>query len=204
MAYVWLSLAVAADAEMNAGERERAARFRRSLERILDRLEVARARQMVNDWRAAWDTRPAVPPSPPASIPAATTVIPFTPGQPIYVDAWVNGRTRARLVLDTGADSTVIAPGVLDATDASIAGHTTLLGVTGQATVGIHAGRESYRTRDAAVLGRTLSASSAASSVRATSASVCDRDMYIFCVFLTTPRLMSSVVKARASAPSAF
>lgn len=137
MAYVWLSLAVAADAGMNAGERERAARFRRSLDRMLDPLEVARARQMVHDWRAAWDTRPAVPASPPASIPAAT-VIPFTPGQPIYVDARVNGRTPARLVLDTGADSTVIAPGVLDAADASITGHTTLLGVTGQATVGIH------------------------------------------------------------------
>ena len=50
----------------------------------------------------------------------------------------------------------------------------------------------------------TFSASSQASSVRATSASVWARDMYIFWVFFTTPRLISSVVKVRARAPSAF
>jgi len=66
------------------------------------------------------------------------TVIPFTPGRRIYVDARVNGRTPARLLLDTGADSTVIAPDVLNAAGASVTGRTILLGVTGQATVGIH------------------------------------------------------------------
>jgi predicted aspartyl protease len=140
--YVWLSLAVAGGAGMRADERERAMRFRRSLESILDPLEVARGRQLVGDWRPTWDSRPNLPARLPASIPAAAvpagTVIPFTSGQPIYVDARVNGRTPARLVLDTGADSTVIAPDVLNAADAAVTGHTTLLGVTGQASVGIH------------------------------------------------------------------
>jgi predicted aspartyl protease len=141
-AYVWLSLAVAGGSGINADERERAVRFRRSLERILDPLEIARGRELVRDWSPSWESRPTPPARTPASIPATTvptaTVIAFTPGQPIYVDARVNGRTPARLVLDTGADSTVIAPGVLSAADASVTGHTTLLGVTGQATVGVH------------------------------------------------------------------
>ena len=129
MSYVWLSLATAGDGGMSFHERERAIRFRRSLESILDPLEVARARQMVRDWSPTWEWRPSNP---------AATVIPFTPGQPIYVDARVNGRTPVRLVLDTGADSTVIALDVLNAAGASLMGHTTLLGVTGQAAVGIH------------------------------------------------------------------
>ena len=137
MSYVWLGLAVTGGAGMHADERERAARFRRSLESMLDPLEVARGRQMMRDWTPTRESRPVSPARPPASAPAAT-VIAFTPGQPIYVDARVNGRTPARLVLDTGADSTVIAPNVLNAADASVTGHTTLLGVTGQATVGVH------------------------------------------------------------------
>ncbi len=47
-----------------------------------------------------------------------TAIIRFTPGQPIYVDVRVNGRVPARLVLDTGADSTVIRPDVLRVADA--------------------------------------------------------------------------------------
>ncbi len=149
--YVWLGLAVAGGEGMQAHERERAIRFRRSLESILDPLEVARGRQMMRDWKptSEWRATPSAPPpgsipaaiaNPPAAtaIPTAATVIPFTPGRPIYVDARVNGRTPVRLVLDTGADSTVIAPDALSAAGASVAGRTTLLGVTGQAAVGIH------------------------------------------------------------------
>jgi Aspartyl protease len=137
MAYAWLSRALAGGAGLNADERDRAARLRRSLERILDPIEVARGRQMARDWTPTWEWRPTPAARPPESIPAVT-VIAFRPGHPIYVDARVNGRTPARLVLDTGADSTVIAPDVLNAAGASVTGQTTLLGVTGQATVGIH------------------------------------------------------------------
>jgi predicted aspartyl protease len=71
----------------------------------------------------------------------ATTVIPFTPGQAIYVDAHINGQTWARLVLDTGADSTILAPRVLEAAGVhrgTRRGTTTLRGVTGQATVEVY------------------------------------------------------------------
>ena len=145
--YVWLSLATAGVGEMSVRERERAIRFRRSLESILDPLEVARGRQMVREWQPIWEWRP-IPAAPPVeAIPVEAipvepipepTVIPFTPGRPIYVDARVNGRTPVRLVLDTGADSTVIALDMLNAAGASRMGYTTLVGVTGEATDGIH------------------------------------------------------------------
>jgi len=65
-------------------------------------------------------TRPQYQSSPPASEPAATTtlgttVIAFDPGRRIYVTARVNGQASARLMLDTGADRTVIAPRALSA-----------------------------------------------------------------------------------------
>jgi predicted aspartyl protease len=72
---------------------------------------------------------------------AALVVIPFTPGQAIYVDAHINGQTWARLVLDTGADSTILAPRVLEAAGVHGGGRrgtTTLRGVTGQATVEVY------------------------------------------------------------------
>jgi hypothetical protein len=47
-------------------------------------------------------------------------IIPFVPGQPIYVDAQVNDAIRARLILDTGADTTLIAPRLLRAAGASL------------------------------------------------------------------------------------
>jgi predicted aspartyl protease len=41
------------------------------------------------------------------------TIIEFTPGAPIFLTARVNGTADARLILDTGADRTVIAPRAL-------------------------------------------------------------------------------------------
>jgi predicted aspartyl protease len=63
--------------------------------------------------------------APPAGAPAAgpassQTVIAFQPGQRIYVTARVNGRASARLMLDTGADRTVIAPRALSAAGISL------------------------------------------------------------------------------------
>lgn len=50
-----------------------------------------------------------------SSAPAGGARIQFTPGQKIMVDARLNGRGPARLILDTGATSTLINPLVLSA-----------------------------------------------------------------------------------------
>jgi len=61
--------------------------------------------------------------------------IPFTPGQPIMVTARINGGGSANLMLDTGAQVTVINPQVLAALGVSMrnAQRSTLQGVTGSA-----------------------------------------------------------------------
>ena len=61
----------------------------------------------------------------------------FRAGERILVDALINGVTRAVLLLDTGADRTLIAPRLLEAAGASLAGATTgrMQGVTGSADV---------------------------------------------------------------------
>ncbi len=69
------------------------------------------------------------------------TVIPFTPGQRIYVEARVNDTAGARLILDTGADRTIISPWVLLAAgvrDRDLIGRTDIFGVTGSATVEVY------------------------------------------------------------------
>ncbi len=48
------------------------------------------------------------------------TVIRFTPGRHIVVDARVNGATSAKMILDTGAGKTLISPRVLAAAGASL------------------------------------------------------------------------------------
>jgi hypothetical protein len=49
------------------------------------------------------------------------TTIPYAPGQRIMVNATVNGTTSAQLLLDTGADRTMINPRVLAAAGVSLA-----------------------------------------------------------------------------------
>ena len=81
----------------------------------------------------------------PATVPVAAapgaggdTVIPFTPGQRIYVNARINGSGSARLILDTGADRTVIAPRALVAAGVSTRaprGTGQMRGATGTADV---------------------------------------------------------------------
>jgi Aspartyl protease len=66
--------------------------------------------------------------------PSGAAVSPFTPGKPIYVYALVygrNGHALARLLLDTGADSTMIKSVLLNVVDGAFAGHATVRGVTG-------------------------------------------------------------------------
>jgi predicted aspartyl protease len=73
--------------------------------------------------------------TPPAAPAASLAVIPFTPGKPIYVDARINGTENVRLLLDTGADGTIIASRILRAAGlAPRTGSATLRGVTGHAT----------------------------------------------------------------------
>jgi hypothetical protein len=68
---------------------------------------------------------PAGAPGAPGTGPRAAagtggTQIKFTPGSPIVVEALINGSTPTRLILDTGADRTVINPRVLAAAGASL------------------------------------------------------------------------------------
>jgi len=79
------------------------------------------------------------PTPPPAPEPPAPTIgrIQFTPGQPIMVSARINGGAAAELMLDTGAQRTVINPRVLEASGVSYrdAQRGSLRGVTGETQV---------------------------------------------------------------------
>lgn len=69
---------------------------------------------------------------------AGSTTIRYTPGQRIVVDAKINGGTSTRLLLDTGADTTLISPLVLSAAGASVIRGgtiTRIAGVTGNTEV---------------------------------------------------------------------
>ena len=77
----------------------------------------------------------AAPGTPSAS--GGTTIL-CRPGERILVEATVNGATEAVLLLDTGADRTLIAPHVLEAAGISLDTATTggrMQGVTGSADV---------------------------------------------------------------------
>jgi hypothetical protein len=65
--------------------------------------------------RLAVPRGPAQVPAEPAQGPAVagTTAIRFTPGAPILVEARINGSGPVTLVLDTGADQTMVAPAAL-------------------------------------------------------------------------------------------
>jgi predicted aspartyl protease len=52
--------------------------------------------------------------------PAGATVIKYTPGQRIMVDVKINGAFTAQLLLDTGADRTMISPRTLQAAGVAI------------------------------------------------------------------------------------
>lgn len=73
-----------------------------------------------------------------AAAPAAGVArIPFTPGQPIVVNARINGGGTTQLILDTGAQGTVISPTALAALGISYrnAVRGSIKGVTGDANV---------------------------------------------------------------------
>jgi hypothetical protein len=76
---------------------------------------------------------PGPPQAPPTPADAAGIVIPYT-GGPLVVDAWLNG-VPLRLVLDTGADRTLISPSAMARAGFDVAGGTPvrIRGVTGDA-----------------------------------------------------------------------
>jgi hypothetical protein len=82
---------------------------------------------------------PAVPETPAdgGAAPAGTARIPFTPGRPIMVNARINGSGTTQLILDTGAQGTVISPSALAALGVSYrnAARGSIRGVTGETNV---------------------------------------------------------------------
>jgi len=78
---------------------------------------------------------PAPPPGTAPETPkGAETVIRFTPGRHIVVNARVNGSASAKLILDTGAGSTLISPRVLVAAGVSLTRGTVAARTRGVAT----------------------------------------------------------------------
>jgi len=69
-----------------------------------------------------------------AASPRGNTVIRYTPGQPIMVNVRLNGSASAQLMMDTGADRTLISPRALAAAGVSLSrpiGSGQMHGVTG-------------------------------------------------------------------------
>lgn len=87
--------------------------------------------------RAQLLSLPPAPPAPPELKPSptnkGTTRIPFSPGSPVLVQARINGLGPITLILDTGAEATLISPSVLPRLGLSPenAPPITLKGVTG-------------------------------------------------------------------------
>ena len=73
----------------------------------------------------------------PSAAPTGVARIPFTPGQPIMVSAKINGGGTTQLILDTGAQGTLISPTALAAMGISYrdAVRGSIKGVTGDANV---------------------------------------------------------------------
>lgn len=78
--------------------------------------------------------RPAVATPQPSRRANADTTIRYAPGRPIVIDVVINGGTSARLIVDTGADGTMINPRTLTAAGVSLSaavGTGRVVGVTG-------------------------------------------------------------------------
>jgi predicted aspartyl protease len=84
---------------------------------------------------SAREPQPAASPVSPAASPTPGAVLPRPTGSPIMVDAQLNG-VALRLVLDTGADRTVISPAALTRAgiDATVGTPFRISGVTGSSS----------------------------------------------------------------------
>lgn len=71
------------------------------------------------------------------AVPSGVARIQFTPGRPIMVNARINGSGTTQLILDTGAQATVISPSALAALGVSYrnAARGAIRGVTGETSV---------------------------------------------------------------------
>jgi predicted aspartyl protease len=87
---------------------------------------------------SAREPQPAASPVSPAASPTTGTVVPLPTGAPIMVDALLNG-VQLRLVLDTGADRTVISPAALTRAGIDTSGGTPfrISGVTGSSSASL-------------------------------------------------------------------
>ncbi len=103
--------------------------YSEGLDSVPERFRAAATRLRVQ-------TAPTAGPAAPGD--GGDTVLQFAPGKPIYVTAKINGNASVRLILDTGADGTVIAERALVAagvsTKAAIASGK-IRGATGDAKV---------------------------------------------------------------------
>jgi predicted aspartyl protease len=63
---------------------------------------------------------PAAAAAPAPGKPSGAAVLKYTPGRPIMVDARINGSFTAKLLLDTGADRTLVSPRALTAAGVAI------------------------------------------------------------------------------------
>lgn len=102
----------------------------------VDRLENVPARHRATATSLGMRNAPTPSPTtePAAARPAGAAVIKYTPGQRIMVDVKINGGFSAQLLLDTGADRTLISPRTLVAAGVPIsrpAGTGTITGATG-------------------------------------------------------------------------
>ena len=87
---------------------------------------------------SAREAQPAASPVSPAASPSSGAVVALPTGSPIMVDALLNG-VRLRLLLDTGADRTVISPAALTRAgiDASVGTPFRISGVTGSSSASL-------------------------------------------------------------------
>jgi predicted aspartyl protease len=87
---------------------------------------------------SAREPQPAASPVSPAASPTSGAVVPLPTGAPIMVEAQLNG-VQLRLVLDTGADRTVISPAALTRAGIDATGGTPfrISGVTGSSSASL-------------------------------------------------------------------
>ncbi len=100
--------------------------------------EQYRASAQKLDAPSARTAEPATAAASPAASPTSGATVPLPSGAPIMVDALLNG-VRLRLVLDTGADRTVISPAALGRAGIDTTGATPfrISGVTGSSSAAL-------------------------------------------------------------------